>query len=167
MKKLFLLLYFLFSLVFLWYLAKVTPPFPTPPPGALQSMEPGDTETTLRRAYFTNYTREQVMQHYKAQYNFLPIFRFNYPPEEAGRFIRELTRSSYLEELVHPFRTSLFINGFIPSVEKDVINIKGQHFEQKITIRLVESSRMARAIIGATTLLLLLLILMELQSWRK
>jgi len=146
--QIFLFLYLVVSFIFVFYLSKDTPPFPGNPPDALVSKEPADIEYEYRKAYFTDYTREQVIEHYQTQISFLPTIRLNYPPEEAQTIIRDQTRSSYLEELTHPMRTSIYINGFQPRVEKDEININGEHFEQKITIRYVQSNRYIRTILG-------------------
>ncbi len=133
-KKLGLALYFAISIVFIIYLVLPSPKFPEPPFDAVQSMEEADTETTLRRAYFTNFTREQVIDHYRNQFSRRSLL-LNYPPEDAGAVIRDQTRSYYLQELVHPFRESLFINGFIAQKAQDDIWYKGVHYEQKITIK--------------------------------
>ena len=138
---------------FLIYLALPAPGFPNPPPGAVQSLEEADVETELKRAYFTNYTREQVVAHYENQFRFrVGTLRLNYPPEEAQTLIRDQARSVYLEELVHPFRESLYINGFVPSQAKDDIWYKGEHYVQKITIRYVPSSLGIRTLFGLLTL---------------
>jgi len=135
------------------YLLIPSPPFPAPPPDALQSNEPADTETSLRRAFFTDYTRDQVIKHYEAQWQYLSIVNLNYPPEEAQSIIRDQTRSTYLEELVHPFRESLFINGFEPQTDKNEIWIEGKHFEQKIIIRYVPSPLLARVSVFILTII--------------
>ena len=90
MKRITKILFILFSTLFVIYLLLPSPTFPEPPSDALQSNEPADTETSLRRAYFTNYTREEVMIHYKNQFEKPVIFgmslfsyTLNYPPEEA------------------------------------------------------------------------------------
>jgi len=57
----------LLFIVFTLYLSLPQLEFPQPPQDALQSNEPADTETILRRAYFTNYTREEVLKHYQRQ----------------------------------------------------------------------------------------------------
>lgn len=145
--------------VFLSLLASVytllpAPKFPEPPPGAVQSMEEADTETPLKRAYFTNYTREQVVDHYRNQFRYKDLtLRLNYPPEDAQTLIRDQTRSTYLEELVHPLRESLFINGFVPHLAKDAINYKGVHYEEKITIKYVPSSVFVRVPIALVSVL--------------
>jgi hypothetical protein len=171
MKLLLKILYVFFSVIFLSYLALPNPEFPSPPPDALQSDEPADTETPLRRAYFTNLTREEVMNHYKNQLiksSFvgipLPTYRLNYPPEEAQTIIRDQTRSTFLEEIVHPFRESVFVNGFEPKTAKDAIFIGGRDWRQKIIIRFVPSVTYIRLIIGVLTLSLIPVLYSEIRK---
>lgn len=140
------------SFIFFVYLMLPDPAFPEPPPGVLQSTEPADTETSLRRAYFTNLTREEVLSWYEDQFRIdafltLPSYRLNYPPENAQVIIRDQTRSTFLEEIVHPFRESLFINGFEPKEEKDAIFIEGRPWRQKIIVRHVPSARGVRVLV--------------------
>ena len=150
-----------FSIVYLAYLALPTPEFPLPPPDSVQSHEPADTETPLRRAYFTDATREEVLTFYQSQlesnapFSRIPFltYRLNYPPEEAYGIIRDQTRSTFLEEIVHPFRESIFVNGFEPKVQKDAITIDGRHWRQKITVKWVPSSLLARLSLGILTLI--------------
>jgi len=153
-KKFLYLLLILFGIGAGVYLVKPAPfGFPAPPPGSFQSVEDADIESPFRRAYFTNYTREQVIAHYKNQFRMAKLtFDLNYPPEDAPTLIRDQTRSRYLEELVHPFRESLYINGFIPQVAKDDIWYKGVHYEEKITIKYVPSSLPVRIIFAFLTL---------------
>ncbi len=133
------------------------PKFPNPPPGALQSKERGDSEDlTVRRAYFTNLTREEVMKHYQSEFK---GYRLNYPPEEAATIIRDQTRSTFLEEIVHPFRESFYVNGFEPKTAKDAIEIEGLPWRQKITVKYVQSNIFLRSFVvilaGAVSLFLL------------
>lgn len=157
---------FLVPLLALYYRYLTIPsyPFPAPPPGAIQSTEPADTETPLRRAYFTQYTRDQVIDHYAAQIKYLPYVRLNYPPEEAQTIIRDQTRSWYLEELAHPMRDSLYINGFISQKPQDDIVINGVKYAEKITIRYVPSSLWSRLVFGTTILVSIYFLLIE---WKK
>jgi hypothetical protein len=163
-NKILLIVFLVFSLLSIKYLIALSPPFPPPPPDAVQSMEPADTETPLRRAYFTNYTRDQIIAHYKAHFARTVMFELNYPPEDAQTLIRDQTRSYYLEELVHPFRESLYINGFIPQSKKDDIWYNGQHFEEKITIRYVPSGVVARIGVFAGMMLVSWVLLKEWES---
>lgn len=171
MKKLLKAIYILISAVFLVYLALPGPGFPSPPPDALQSNEPGDTETPLRRAYFTDYTREEVMNHYMSEFGALPGFdfkvptyRLNYPPEEAQTIIRDQTRSTFLEEIVHPFRESVYVNGFKASSEKDTIFIQDKVWLHKITVRHVPSKPVFRVLVGLATAVLIWIVFFE---WKR
>ena len=139
-------------------------PFPAPPPGALQSTEPADVESPLRRAYFTQYTRDQVIAHYISQVKYLPFMRLNYPPEEAQTIIRDQTRSWYLEELTHPLRDSLYINGFIPQKAQDNIVVNGVSYASKITIKYVPSSLPVRLLVSFAILAAIYVLYIE---WKK
>lgn len=152
MDKFYKILFVAVTLVYLVYLSFPNPQFPNPIPGAVQSTEPADSETPLRRAYFTNSTRQEVINHYLKEFKWGK--RLNYPPEEAGTIIRDQTRSTFLEEIVHPFRESLYINGYEPSPDdnKNQINIDGVHYRQKIIVRLVPSSFFVRLTVFALTI---------------
>lgn len=158
--------YIILSLAFFIYLSFPNYVFPNQPDGALYSNEPADTEDSLRRAYFTNFTREEVMDHYKNEFkiiSFLKIpfftYRLNYPPEEAQTIIRDQTRSTFLEEIVHPFRESVFVNGFEPKDPKDAVIIQDKVWRQKIIIRQVNSSVFVRFMLGLLSVILTPLVL--------
>lgn len=156
LKKVLYLLLFVFGAGFLVYLLLPSPQFPTPPPQSVQSSEDADIESPLRRAYFTNYTREQIIAHYKNQFRYGPVtLELNYPPEDAQTLIRDQTRSRYLEELVHPFRESIYINGFVSLVPKDDIWYKQVHYQEKITVRYVPSNAVTRIVVAVITLVLM------------
>lgn len=153
MKKTLTALYIVLSAVLLFYVLLPNFDFPVPPPNSLQSQEPADTEISFRRAYFTDYDRGQVLAWYKNEMSKstffgipLPTYLLNYPPEDAQTIIRDQTRSSYLQEVVHPMRESVYINGFSPpaSDEKDAINIAGKTWQQKITVRFIPSPLIVR-----------------------
>lgn len=127
-------------LVLLVYLVQPVKDFPDAPENSLQSKEPADVESSLRRSYFLNQDRNEVITHYLSQTNYLPTIRLNYPPEDAQTIIRDQTRSSYLEEITQPFRLSVYINGFVPSVAKDRIIIDEVEFSQKITVRYIPTT---------------------------
>lgn len=152
-RKAITFIFLLLCLILLAYLALPNFSFPAPPPDSLISKEPADTETTLRRAYFTNYTREQVLSWYENEMRrstflglTLPTFLLNYPPEEAQTIIRDQTRSTFLQEVVHPMRESVFVNGYEPAStdQKNAIFIEGQHWRQKIIVRFIPSSLLVR-----------------------
>lgn len=134
-----------FVILFTLYLFVPAPNFPGPPSGSLQSNEPGDIESPLRRSYFTNFSREEVMRHYV--YESRGGYTLNYPPEEAQTKIRDQARSTFLEEIVHPFRESIFVNGFEPKDPKDAIFIAERPWRQKITVRYYPSSAISRIVV--------------------
>jgi len=110
------------------------------------------------------------IDHYKNEFNKGFAFytpRLNYPPEEAQTIIRDQTRSTYLEEIVHPLRESLFINGFEPKSEKDTIIIENKVWQQKIIVRLVPSSLAMRLFVLAFTIVSALLLMREYEIWQK
>ena len=151
----------IFSLFLLFYLILPAPDFPEPPLGALISKEPGDTETPLRRAYFTDLGREEVLAHYQSQFSNSPLFglplltyRLNYPPEEAQSLVRDQTRSSFLEEIVHPLRESIYINGFEPKFDNEAIRVEGRRWRQKVTVKYIPSTPILRIVFGAVALVL-------------
>lgn len=103
-------------------------------------------ESIYRRAYFTQGSRSEILDHYSMQFGHsgffsLPLLQFllNYPPEESFTLIRDQTKSSWLQELVHPGRESLYVNGFYPTKPTEQINIDGVHYVNKITVRYVPS----------------------------
>ncbi len=113
-------------------------------PDSLRSQEPADTETPNRQAYFTNLTREQIMDFYERNFKGVLSYRLNYPPEEAQSLIRDQTQSSFLEEIVHFGKQSLYINGFVPTKATEQINRNGVHYTTKVTVRYVPSGYIAR-----------------------
>ncbi len=164
-KKFFVTLYLLISLAFIGYLILPNFDFPAPPPDSLQSREPADSESTLRRAYFTNLTREEVMSWYGDQFKW--GYRLNYPPENASTIIRDQTRSTFLEEIVHPFRESLFINGFEPKDPKDAINIEGLPWRQKIIVRYIPSNVFVRVLVSLMSLVSIAVLVREYGKYVK
>ena len=174
MKKLLIVAYVLFSAIFLLYLGLPSPSFPLPPSDARISNEPADTENPLRRAYFTNFTRGEVTDSYQKQFEKsslfgikIPTYRLNYAPEEAQAIIRDQARSTFLEEVVHPFRESVFINGFEPKEAKDAVVIDTVPWRQKITVRFVPSNLYVRLIVGSLTLIMMFVLFRELTDVKK
>jgi hypothetical protein len=146
--------FFIFlGLIFLAYLMISSPDYPVELSDAIRSGEPADLETSLRREYYTNSFRAEVMEHYLTEFKtnkYLSIlsYRLNYPPEEAQVKIRDQTRSSYLEEIVHPFRESIFVNGFEPKLDENAIVINGEKWNSKVIVRYYPSNVMSRLAVG-------------------
>jgi len=173
MWKYFNILYIVISIIFLLYLALPNKEFPKKSDNSLQSTEPADVESPNRRGYYNNETRPDAILFYRNEFdkmrifNFtfvLPSIRLNYPPEDAQVLIRDQARSTYLEEIVHPFRESLYINGFEPSKDSDSIIVNGSQYKQKIIVRFVSSSVFLRIIIGFLSLTALYL---NIRMWSR
>ncbi len=167
-----LLLYFvftLFSIGFIIYLLLPDPGFPPQLPNSLISPEPADRAFSNRPAYFIYANRTETLEYYQKYFStspfkgiLLPTYRLNYPPEESSLLVRDHMYSSYLEEIVHPFRESIFINGFRPTRPQDDIRIYGIHYDEKITLKHVSSSVFPRVFLGIFTLAALLVVFREL-----
>ena len=160
MNKIFKTIYVIISLVFLLYLSLPASEFPPPLGDAVRSYEPADVESDLRRGYYTDLEREDVMKHYTALFSNSPLnnlrvptYRLNYPPEEAQMIIRDQTRSTFLEEIVHPFRESLFVNGFKPTASNEVIVIDDHKWNQKVIVKMIPSLLIHRLIAGILTII--------------
>ncbi len=164
MKQAFKTIYVFLTLSFLLYLILPLSGFPEKQETSMQSSEPADTETPLRRGYYANADRASVIGYYRNRFAKTEIFgwglnlfsfRLNYPPEESQVLIRDQNRSTYLEEIVHPFRQSLFISGFEPKYDKDAIIVDGVNYQQKLVIKLVASNAFTRVFLGLLSMILL------------
>lgn len=157
-----------FFAVSLLYLLLPTPSFPVPLSDSPQSNEKGDSkDLTHQKAYFTDSKRDQVLSHYQNEFDHIsflgikipvPTYRLNYPPEEGRQLIQEQIRTSYLEEIVHPFRESIYVNGFVPSSEKDTIIVDKRQFYSKVNVRYVYSSVIVRVLLAASSFVVLMLL---------
>jgi hypothetical protein len=162
MKKIVKIGYIFLSILFLAYLSIPNYKFPAQIGNSIQSTEPADIETPFRRGYYVDYGRQEVLDFYQGEFENgifgkvpLLTYRLNYPPEDAQTLIRDQTKSSYLEEIVHPFRESLFVNGFISTQDKDKMIVDGKAWHQKVILRLVTSSVYARLLSGILVVILL------------
>jgi len=129
------------GLVVSLYLVLPGPALPPPDlPESLKSVEPGDTiQLTNVSAYYTQKGRQEVIGFYRDYFsrsdlaNFpLPAYRLNHPPEYARQVFVNTKTSYYIEEVVQPFRSSLFINGF--EWEKDVFTPPSRRVKNKMVV---------------------------------
>ncbi len=149
-----------------YYVSLPSPEFPKPPAGFVQSFEPADVESTFRRGYYTNLSRAEVITHYEKEFNkgfgiFTP--RLNYPPEEAQAIIRDQTKSTFLEEIVHHLRESLYINGFEPKTEEYVPVIDGVRWRHKVIVKYIPSLIWIREIVLVLSFVSTLLLIREIK----
>ena len=161
MRKVWLSLGLLFSL----YLVLPGPRLPPPDlPESLKSTEPGDTyQIPNVSAYYTRKKRDEVISFYKDYFSRssflgLPIltYRFVQPPEYAKTVWIDTKKSFYLEEFVHPFRESLFVNGlewrgdiFSPPEKRKPsrFQVGGEIWPTKVSLRWFYSSWWSRLLI--------------------
>jgi len=149
-KNLVIIVFSLLGIALLVYLAWPAPPFPNTLWDYVSSPEPADKESPLRRGYYTDITREQLMNHYVAQFGWGE--RLNYPPEDAQTLIRDQTKATFLEEIVHPMRESLFIAGNELTPNEGTFTVDGKVYKQKVIVKYVVSNVFVRILIGLSTL---------------
>jgi hypothetical protein len=149
-KKLVKIIFALFGIIFMVYLMWPAPRFPDTLWDYAFSTEPADKETPLRRGYYTNLTREQLISHYTKEFGWGE--RLNYPPEEAQTIIRDQTQSTFLEEIAHPMRESIFIAGNELKPSMGVFEVNGKEYKLKVIVKYVPSSVFVRILIGLSTL---------------
>lgn len=94
------------------YLLLPTPYLPALTDSA-RSVEPGDTVQLQNvTAFYSNLTRAQVLNFYKAYYSGPFRIILNHPPETARTIIKDTIQTYYLYEFSLPFRETLYINGY-------------------------------------------------------
>jgi len=156
LKKVIFTILVIFNLLFLAYLSLPTPTLKDLPSSA-KSDEPGDTVQLKNVAgYYTNLSRTEVMNFYRATYTSPLLIRLNHPPEFAKTIFRDTMQSYYLEEFHLPLKESLYINGFewendvFTKPEKRITNkliFKGKEYRSKITIRTIPTPLSSRLIV--------------------
>lgn len=156
---------FLFVIYFLGFNYLLTPAKPLPfLDNAVLSNEPGDTwQHPDQRGFYTNLNRYQVLNEIQNKLQFsvfglnIPSYRLNYRPEEAHELVRDQLKSYYLEEIVYPLHSSVFVNGWEPKKspanankslkEFSDLSIYGVPYEAKITLMPLESYPASRILI--------------------
>jgi len=148
-KKISIILFCLFNLFALIYLINPTPTLPDLA-NSIKSDDPNDTfNIETMSSFYTNMTRTEVINFYKAYYSGPFRIIINHPPEKANEIIHNPTKSYYFEEFYLPFKESLYINGFewendvFTKAEKRIGNKlihKGKEYKSKITIRTFPTS---------------------------
>lgn len=151
------------GVIYIFGLIYLTLPSPVYPDltQAERSNEPGDTwQNPDQKGYYTNLTRAEVIGQLQAKFTIkflgitIPSIRFNYRPEEAYTLVRDQLNSYYLEEIVYPFRESLFVNGWEPTnsprfvgMKTPDLSINGIPFLSKVTLKPTNSKVVSRVVI--------------------
>ena len=178
-KKIFMLAYLSLGLLIIFYLLLPAPRFPPPDlPQSIKSTEPGDTtQLSNVSAYFTDKSRQNVLNFYSSYSRrskflnvpfALPQYRLNHPPEDAKAIWVDTKRSYYLEEIIHPLRESLFVDGFDWANDvftdpkrriKNKIVVGGHAWQAKVSLRWFQSSPLARVLIFSSGWIFLFVLL--------
>jgi len=143
-KKILISIIVLFNIFAVLYLISPTPTLPDLS-NSIKSELPGDTtQISNVSAYYTNMSRTEVMNFYKAYYSSPFRIILNHPPEKSQDIIVDTIQSYYFQEIVLPFKESLYINGFewendvFTKAENRVKNkliYDNKEYQAKITIR--------------------------------
>jgi hypothetical protein len=154
-KKIFVAIFLIFNLLIILYLISPVPQL-VDLPHSIRSQEPGDTiELKNVSAYYTNLSRTEVINFYKANLNGPFRIQLNHPPEKSKDIIRDTIQSYYLEEFVFPFKESVFINGYewandvFTKPEKRIVNkllYENKEYSAKITIKIIPTNLPCRLI---------------------
>jgi len=141
------------------------PPSEIPPlPNSLRSTEPGDTvQIKGVSAYYTDLSRKEIVDFYfknfsKSSFLGIPLitYKLNHPPERIREVLRPTQFSTYVEEIVHPLRGSLYINGyewekdpFTPPKQrvKNILIVNQKVYKCKVTLFVQYSAWWQRLII--------------------
>lgn len=151
---------YLVGVAYLWLPIK---PLPVLSSGGL-SDEEGDTwQNPDQRGYYTNMTRQQVLDEVQKNTQIqlwgitIPNYRLNYRPEEAGEMVRDQLKSNYLEEIIYPLRSSIYVNGWEPknspfyankpTKEIPDISLHGVPYEAKVTLKPLNSDFSSRLLV--------------------
>lgn len=137
----------------------------SPIPNSLKSDEPGDTyQNPNIAAYFSQFTRDDITNYYRNDFRnkyffgkIIPPISTNRPPKESHIYVKDLQMSTFLEEYLYPLKDSLYVNGYDPRVESQIrnipvtegdrIQIKGEFYKSKTTIRLYPSQWYIRMLV--------------------
>lgn len=169
-NKILKIIFIIFCTIMVAYLALPNFSFPAPLPDSIKSQEPADMESSLRQGYFTNFTRMEALSWYESEFSRsgfgyikIPTVLLNYPPENAQTLIRDQTNSTFLQEFVHPFRESEYINGFEPHTTsgEPVFFVDGKAWRQKIIVRYVPSNVIVREVVFILSAVMIMVIFNE------
>lgn len=136
-------------------------------PNSDKSKLEGDTIQIPNVAgYFSDNFREFVVPFYFRNYQNLnhfpfPPLKLNHPPEYSWTAIKKHTDSTYLEELVYPLRSSLYVNGFEPFYSDGTpkfwgsvkFEVDGRNWFTKTTLRFYPSNLLVRIVVWLSLVL--------------
>lgn len=164
-KRAFLIIFFVLGLIYLWMPGADSIDHFSPLPASVKSDLDGDTwQNPNIAAYFSDHRREFITNFYKNNFSKtlidipLPVISLNHPPEAAYRYVRDQQESTFLEEYIMPLRESLFVNGYEPEIENQILKRKadfvGNHiyfkekpYNSKTTLRFYPTSPLSKILV--------------------
>ena len=176
---------FIFALVLgTLYLSLPAPKSFPPPLQGIKSIEPGDTTQIANvSAYYTDISRKDILDYYQGYFSHSPFFgiplityRLNHPPERIREVLRNTQQSTFVEEIIHPFRESVFINGFewnndpftpVKSRPKNILTVNGITYQFKVTVFYQESKIWQRLMIFYLTMTAIFFLDKYFREWLK
>lgn len=188
MKKIFKVFFIIIFILGTVYLVLPAPKDFPDLPDSIKSIEPGDTTQIANvSAYYTDIPRKEVVDFYtryfsKSPFRLIPLlnYRLNQPPERIREVLRSTQQSTYVEEVIHPFRESVFINGFEwdndPFTKperriKNILKVDGKVYQFKITLFYQESMLWQRLLVFYLSILAIYLLFKAYQGiwfrWKK
>lgn len=159
-----------------FYLLLPTPKDFPPLPNSIKSTEPGDTtQKPGVSAYYTDIPRQEVIDYYfkyfsRSSFLGIPLitYKLNHPPERIREVLRETQQSTYVEEIVHPLRESVFVNGFEWNNDpftspkgriQNILIVDGKTYQFKVTLFYQESKVWQRLLVFYLSLFLIYLLI--------
>ena len=162
-KKVFSFLLAVGWFLFFFYLLLPEPQVFSFPAGSFYSQEKKIKNCSFSFFFYTDLNRQEVVRFYRQNFSSSPFFRLplftyrlSHPPEKVKEILGEKEKASYVEEVVHPLKSSLFILGyewekdpFVPQKKrvKNKIVIKGRTFKSKVTLCYRSSFRWERVFV--------------------
>lgn len=171
-----------------FYLLLPSPKNFPPLPNSFKSIEPGDTwQIANVSAYYTDLPRQEVINYYYNYFSrspFLQIplitYKLNHPPERIKEILRDTQFTTFVEEIVHPLRESVFISGFEWNNDpftaperraKNILIVNGKTYQFKVTLFYQESKIWQRLLVFYLILILIYLLILSYKGifkrWQK
>lgn len=166
MRKKILVTFFIIGLLYIILPGPTSVTDFAPLPNSLKSNEPGDTvQSPNIAAFFSFLDRAGITGFYRQNYQnlfwfgkLIPAITLNYPPEEANTAIRDQLYVTFMEEYVYPLRGSIFVGGYEPKIQDDLlhrhhtyvgdhVHIDGVYYNSKTTLRFYPNNPVLRVII--------------------
>lgn len=133
---------------------------------SIKSDEIGDTSQVPNlAAYFSQFQRDSITKYYYQAFSnkflfgkLIPPIVLNYPPQYAYTLVRDQLYVTFLEEYLYPLKGSVFVAGYEPKIQDDLlhrkhtflgdhIHVYNQFFVSKTTLRYYPASLPLRLIV--------------------